>query len=53
LSRWDAEIARRVVDMDFGRAQFMPTDEALAGLWQHMTAVAPDRRQVGLWSGQR
>lgn len=29
---WEAEIARRLVDMDSGRTQFIAADEALAAL---------------------
>jgi hypothetical protein len=36
---WDAEIARRVAAMDAGRAEFIPADEALAGLHARVMAA--------------
>lgn len=33
---WDAEIGRRVADMEAGRTHFIPADEAMARLTAHI-----------------
>lgn len=41
LAEWEAEIARRVADMDAGRTMFLPADEALSKLSDHIQARRP------------
>ena len=38
---WEAEIARRVADMDAGRTRFIPADEAMAQLAAHIQSRRP------------
>ena len=38
---WEAEIARRVADMDAGRVHFVDADEALAVLAAHIDSRRP------------
>lgn len=38
---WEDEIARRVVDMDAGRTEFIPAEEALARLSAHILSRRP------------
>jgi putative addiction module component (TIGR02574 family) len=38
---WEAEIARRVADMDAGRTRFVPADEAMAQLAAHIQSRRP------------
>lgn len=38
---WDAEIARRVADMDAGRTHFVAADEALAALAARIESRRP------------
>lgn len=38
---WDAEIARRVADMEAGRTQFLPAEDAMAQLAAHIQSRRP------------
>ena len=38
---WEDEIARRVADLDAGRTQFIPAEEALARLSAHILSRRP------------
>jgi putative addiction module component (TIGR02574 family) len=40
-ARWEAEIDRRVADMDAGRTRFMPASEAMAKLAAHIQTRRP------------
>jgi putative addiction module component (TIGR02574 family) len=40
-SRWEAEIDRRLDDMDAGRTRFMPASEAMAKLAAHIQSRRP------------
>lgn len=39
--QWAAEIARRVAELDAGRSRFMPVDEALDRLAEHVRRRRP------------
>jgi putative addiction module component (TIGR02574 family) len=39
---WDEEIARRMADIDAGRAQFIPGDEVLARIRAKISAAKDD-----------
>ena len=39
---WDEEIARRVADMDAGRAKWIPADEVMAKLHAKIAAAKAD-----------
>lgn len=41
---WDAEIERRVADDDAGRTQFMPAQEAMDRLGEHIRRRLAERR---------
>lgn len=40
-ARWEAEIDRRLTDMDAGRTRFMPASEAMAKLAAHIQSRRP------------
>ena len=42
---WDAEIARRVADMDAGRTQWIPADEVMTRLRAKIAAAKADAGQ--------
>ncbi|MBK6289916.1 MAG: addiction module protein [Gammaproteobacteria bacterium] len=42
---WDAEIARRVTDMDAGRTQWIPADEAMSRLREKFAQPASRKRR--------